>query len=235
MARSRPVFLNPLQIQMPVGALTSIVHRATGVLLAASVPFDVYLLDLSLRSEYTFAQMASWLALPATKVVVLALIWALAHHALAGIRHLLTDISIGSTLNAARRSAWLVNLGGLAIVLFAAGVLLRGRGSRVCPLGSFSERVRFACWPFCRSCSALFGFMRPSYMEWRSWMSAPGLPGAVLVFSAALLSHIWVGLRDVLLDYARPAGLRRFLLGTLGAVVLGTGAWVVWIVLRAQH
>jgi succinate dehydrogenase / fumarate reductase, membrane anchor subunit len=72
-------------------------------------------------------------------------------------------------------------------------------------------------------------------MEWRSWMSAPGLPGAVLVFSAALLSHIWVGLRDVLLDYARPAGLRGFLLGALGAGLLGTTAWVVWIVLRAQH
>jgi succinate dehydrogenase / fumarate reductase, cytochrome b subunit len=124
MARSRPVFLNPMRIQMPVGALASIVHRTTGILLAASVPFDVYLLDLSLRSEHTFAQIANWLALPAVKVVALALIWALAHHALAGIRHLLTDVGIGSTLNAARRSAWLVNLGGVVTALLAAGVLL---------------------------------------------------------------------------------------------------------------
>jgi succinate dehydrogenase / fumarate reductase, cytochrome b subunit len=125
MARSsRPVFLNPMQIQLPVGALTSIVHRATGVLLAASIPFDVYLLDLSLRSEQTFAAVTSLFALPAVKVVAVVLLWALAHHALAGIRHLLTDISIGSTLNPARRSAWLVNLGGVAVALFAAGVLL---------------------------------------------------------------------------------------------------------------
>jgi succinate dehydrogenase / fumarate reductase cytochrome b subunit len=125
MARSsRPMFLNPVQIQMPVGALSSILHRATGILLAASVPFAVYLLDLSLRSEQTFAAVTSLFALPAVKVVAVVLIWALAHHALAGIRHLLTDISIGSTLNAARRSAWLVNLGGVAIALFAAGVLL---------------------------------------------------------------------------------------------------------------
>jgi succinate dehydrogenase / fumarate reductase, cytochrome b subunit len=125
MARAtRPFFLNPLQIQMPVGALSSIVHRVTGVLLAASVPFDVYLLDLSLRSAQTFATVTNWFALPAVKGAALLLIWALAHHALAGIRHLLTDIGIGSTLNAARRSAWLVNLGGVAIALLAAGVLL---------------------------------------------------------------------------------------------------------------
>jgi succinate dehydrogenase / fumarate reductase, cytochrome b subunit len=125
MARAtRPVFLNPSQIQMPVGALSSILHRATGVLLAASVPFDVYLLDLSLRSAQTFATVTSWVALPAVKGVALVLIWALAHHALAGVRHLLTDISIGSTLNAARRSAWFVNLGGVVIALFAAGILL---------------------------------------------------------------------------------------------------------------
>jgi succinate dehydrogenase / fumarate reductase cytochrome b subunit len=121
---TRPMFLNPMRIQMPVGALASILHRATGVLLAASVPFDVYLLDLSLRSEHAFAQMTNWLTLPAIKVVALVLIWALAHHALAGTRHLLTDIGIGSTLNAARRSAWLVNIGGVAVALFAAGVLL---------------------------------------------------------------------------------------------------------------
>jgi succinate dehydrogenase / fumarate reductase cytochrome b subunit len=118
------MFLHPMQIQMPVGALSSILHRATGVVLAASVPFDVYLLDLSLRSEQTFAEVMSMFALPAVKGAALVLIWALAHHALAGIRHLLTDISVGSTLNAARRSAWLVNLGGVVIALLAAGVLL---------------------------------------------------------------------------------------------------------------
>jgi succinate dehydrogenase / fumarate reductase, cytochrome b subunit len=125
MARSsRPMFLNPMRIQMPVGALSSILHRATGVLLAASVPLAVYLLDLSLRSEQTFAAVTSLFALAPVKVVAVVLIWALAHHALAGIRHLLTDISIGSTLNAARRTAWLVNVGGVAIALLAAGVLL---------------------------------------------------------------------------------------------------------------
>ena len=52
------------------------------------------------------------------------LVWALAHHMLAGVRHLLTDFNVGSPLRLARRSAWLVNMGGVTVALFAAGVLL---------------------------------------------------------------------------------------------------------------
>jgi succinate dehydrogenase / fumarate reductase, membrane anchor subunit len=83
--------------------------------------------------------------------------------------------------------------------------------------------------------STLWLHPRPSYLEWRGWMSGPGVSIFVLVFFAALLSHMWVGLRDVLLDYARPAGLRRFLLGALAAGLFGTAAWVLWILLRAQQ
>jgi len=48
----------------------------------------------------------------------------LAHHLLAGIRHLLSDIDIGSQLPFARRSTWIVNVGGAAVALFAAGAWL---------------------------------------------------------------------------------------------------------------
>ncbi|NDP63293.1 succinate dehydrogenase, cytochrome b556 subunit [Polaromonas sp.] len=121
---SRPVFLNLLQIKMPVGALTSITHRVTGVLLAASVPVLVYLLELSLRSEQGFDDATGLFGHPAIKAVVFIELWALTHHMLAGIRHLLTDMSVGSTFVTARRSAWWVNVGGLAAALVAAGVWL---------------------------------------------------------------------------------------------------------------
>jgi succinate dehydrogenase / fumarate reductase cytochrome b subunit len=48
----------------------------------------------------------------------------LAHHSLAGIRHLLSDVDVGSQLHAARRSAWIVNVGAVVVALLAAGVLL---------------------------------------------------------------------------------------------------------------
>ena len=120
----RPVFFNPLQIQMPVGALTSITHRVTGIFLALSIPFSVYVLDLSLQGPQGYAQVIAWFDKFAFRVTAIVLVWVLAHHLLAGIRHLLSDIDVGSQLPATRRSAWIVNLGGVAVALLAAGILL---------------------------------------------------------------------------------------------------------------
>lgn len=122
--RRRPVFFNPLQIQMPVGALTSITHRVTGIFLALSIPFSVYVLDLSLQGPQGYAQVIAWFDKFAFRVTAIVLVWVLAHHLLAGIRHLLSDIDVGSQLPAARRSAWIVNLGGAAAALLAAGIWL---------------------------------------------------------------------------------------------------------------
>ena len=122
--RRGPVFFNLMQIQMPVGALTSITHRVTGVFLALSVPFSIYLLDFSLQGPQSYEQLISLFDKLAFRGAVIVFVWVLAHHVLAGIRHLLSDVDIGSQLPAARRSAWVVNLGGIAVALLALGVLL---------------------------------------------------------------------------------------------------------------
>lgn len=120
----RPVFLDLTKIRMPVGALTSIGHRISGVVLTIGVPVVVYLLALSLEDEQSFARVSSLLRFVPVRAALVILVWALSHHVLAGVRHLLSDFDIGSPLRAARRSAWLVNLGGVALAVFAAGVLL---------------------------------------------------------------------------------------------------------------
>ncbi len=124
MRSPRPAFLNPTQIHVPVGALTSIAHRVSGMLLAVGVPIGVYLLDRSLQNEQGFAQVTGLLGQVAVRVAVALLVWALAHHMLAGVRHLLSDFDVGSPLRVARRSAWFVNLGGVAVALLAAAALL---------------------------------------------------------------------------------------------------------------
>ena len=58
------------------------------------------------------------------KVFAIVFIWALAQHLLAGVRHLLSDIDVGSLLPAGRRSAWIVNIAGFAVALLAAVVLI---------------------------------------------------------------------------------------------------------------
>lgn len=108
---------------MPVGALTSIGHRISGLVLAASVPAAVYLLALSLRDESGFAQVTALSGHLAFKAALVIAVWALAHHLLGGLRHLLSDFDIGSPLRSARRSAWFVNLAGVAVALLAAAAV----------------------------------------------------------------------------------------------------------------
>jgi len=72
------------------------------------------------------------------------------------------------------------------------------------------------------------------YSQWHAWMARPGTSLAFLVFFAALLGHMWVGLRDVLLDYAKPASLRQVLLAAVAFGLLGLGLWLLWILLRLQ-
>jgi succinate dehydrogenase / fumarate reductase cytochrome b subunit len=95
----------------------------SGVLLAAGVPLGVYLLGLSLRNEEGWVEVIRWFASPLFKGVAVILIWAFAHHVLAGIRHLLSDFGVGSSLQSARRSAWLANVGGLVLAMLATAVI----------------------------------------------------------------------------------------------------------------
>ena len=120
----RPVFFNLMQIPIPVGSVPSILHRVSGVLLALGIPASLYLLQLSLQGQAGYDQAAGWLSYWACKVLAVLMIWALAHHMLAGVRHLLSDIDVGSHLPAARTSAWLVNGGAVLVALLSLGVLL---------------------------------------------------------------------------------------------------------------
>ena len=108
---------------MPVGALTSILHRISGVVLAASMPATVYLLALSIRDEHGFAQVVGLFARFIFKAAAVIVVWALAHHLLAGVRHLLSDVGVGSPLRVARGSAWFANVSAAALALLAAGTI----------------------------------------------------------------------------------------------------------------
>jgi succinate dehydrogenase / fumarate reductase cytochrome b subunit len=120
MHKHRPVFFNLTQISMPIGAIASIMHRITGVLLALGLPCAIYLLDLSLQGPQGYDRVASLFDILAAKALAILFIWALTYHLLAGVRHLLSDIDVGSHLHVARRTAWLVN--GIAVFVAALSI-----------------------------------------------------------------------------------------------------------------
>lgn len=123
MKDQRPVFFNLTKIQMPVGSLTSITHRVTGILLALGIPFAIYLLQMSLRDPKGYMEAVLLFDQPIFELVASLFIWALAHHLLAGVRHLLSDIDVGSHLPAARTSAWIVNCSAVLIALLSVGAI----------------------------------------------------------------------------------------------------------------
>lgn len=121
--KTRPVFLNLLQIRLPVGGVVSILHRATGVLLVLVLPWLLYGLQQSLSGPAEYAAITARLTTLPAQILMLALLWIFAQHFFSGIRHLLLDLDLGMEKHAARRLAWLT-LAASALVLVLAGIAL---------------------------------------------------------------------------------------------------------------
>jgi len=120
----RPRFLDLRRVAYPPGAIASIVHRITGVLLAIAVPFAVYAFTRSIAGPDGFAEVAAWREALAVRLALAALVAAFAYHLLAGVRHLLLDAGVAASLRAGRRGAWLVLAAGAAALAAAVAVLL---------------------------------------------------------------------------------------------------------------
>ena len=119
----RPIYLNLLQIRLPVPGFMSILHRVSGAFLVFAVPAAIYVLDLSLRGPEGYAQahvlLGGWFA----RLILLGLLWALLHHLFAGIRYLLLDVDVGIDKPRYRQSAWAVLIAAPVLAVLLLGVL----------------------------------------------------------------------------------------------------------------
>lgn len=122
-AKPRPVFLNLMQIRLPVAGVMSIIHRATGVVMVLSIPLLIYLLDLSLAGPQGFADAGALFGNFLVKLILFGFIWGLMHHLLAGIRYLLIDIDVGVEKPLFRQTAWAVIVAAPVLALILMGGL----------------------------------------------------------------------------------------------------------------
>lgn len=120
----RPVFLNLIQIRLPIAGIISIVHRIAGAVLFLLTPLLIYLLDLSLSGEEGFQAVAALFEATLVKLIFFLVLWALVHHLFAGIRYLLLDIHLGVERPIYRYTAWLVMLAAPLTALFLTAGLL---------------------------------------------------------------------------------------------------------------
>ena len=127
-APKRPEFRNISALtdlptyRLPPAGWVSILHRVSGALMFLLLPFIIWMFDMSVSSEISFAKfkyafnvglgfVPGWFM----KLVALSLIWAYLHHLIAGIRHLYMDVQHAVSKEFGRSSA-LVTL-GLSIAL----------------------------------------------------------------------------------------------------------------------
>jgi succinate dehydrogenase cytochrome b subunit len=113
----RPKHLDLPKIRLPLPGFVSILHRISGALMFVSLPFLLYLLQLSLGSPESFASLQQAFGHPLMKLVMLGLLWALLHHLCAGIRFLALDLHVGIALAQARASSAVVLVASLVLTV----------------------------------------------------------------------------------------------------------------------
>jgi succinate dehydrogenase / fumarate reductase cytochrome b subunit len=94
-----------LKYRLPLPGIMSILHRISGAVMFLMLPVFVYLLDLSLTSELSYAQLLDLADLTIVKIVFCGLAFAFIHHFWGGIRHLVNDMHIGIDKEAAPKMA----------------------------------------------------------------------------------------------------------------------------------
>jgi succinate dehydrogenase / fumarate reductase cytochrome b subunit len=115
--RARPEFRNIhvtqiLKYRLPAAGIVSILHRVSGGVMFLLLPLLVWLFDTSVSTEYSYERFKSafvaglWI-FPGwfIKLVVLAMIWSILLHTIAGVRHLWMDMTHSVSVAQGRTSA----------------------------------------------------------------------------------------------------------------------------------
>lgn len=106
--------------RMAIGAIVSILHRISGIIIFALLPCILYMLELSLRSEMSYAYFQGIASHWFVKLITLGLVWAFLHHFCAGIRHLLMDVHVAAEKEPARNTAKFVLVISLVLTALVA-------------------------------------------------------------------------------------------------------------------
>ena len=119
MARSRPLSPHLQVYRLPLPALMSISHRATGVLLAAGSLVLVYWLAAVASGPDAFAEAQALLGSLPGRALLLLLTFSLFYHLGNGIRHLFWDAGAGFEPRTAHASGVAVIVAAVVLTLAA--------------------------------------------------------------------------------------------------------------------
>jgi succinate dehydrogenase / fumarate reductase cytochrome b subunit len=126
--RARPLSPHLTIYRPPITMTMSIVHRITGGALYFGTLLVAWWLIAAATSQSYFdfvnVILGSWIG----RLVLFGYTWALVHHMLGGVRHLIWDTGAGLEKHAASRIAWATIAGSvmLTVLIWFAGYAARG-------------------------------------------------------------------------------------------------------------
>ena len=71
-----------------------------------------------------------------------------------------------------------------------------------------------------------------SYYKWAGIFSQQWMKTLTFVVIVAMLYHVWIGMRDLFMDYIKPTGLRLALHMVVLFLLVGYAGWVAQILWR---
>jgi succinate dehydrogenase / fumarate reductase membrane anchor subunit len=76
---------------------------------------------------------------------------------------------------------------------------------------------------------------RPTnYAEWTGLFSGQAMKLATFLFLVSLFLHAWVGMRDILMDYAKPMSVRLGLEIVVALLLIAWAGWAIQILWSAR-
>ena len=76
--------------------------------------------------------------------------------------------------------------------------------------------------------------MPSDHAAWHSWFTGGVMSVATFIAILSLLLHSWIGVRDVIIDYIKPAPLKIMLLALVLLYLAGCGIWAGKLLLLAE-
>lgn len=127
-ARKRPVSPHLQVYSPPVNMVMSILHRITGVVLYFGTLLLAWWLIAAATGADYFLFVSNLLASPVGLIVLFGYSWALMHHMIGGIRHLVWDTGRGFDLGTVNRLSWMTIIGSVTatLAIWVAALRLKG-------------------------------------------------------------------------------------------------------------
>jgi succinate dehydrogenase / fumarate reductase cytochrome b subunit len=122
--RARPLSPHLQVYRWQAQMTTSILHRATGVILSVGALALVWgLLALAGGAE-RWAGFVACMGSPLGKLALLGFSWALAYHLVNGVRHLVQDGGLGFSIPDFVRSSWISIIGSVVLTALGWAIVL---------------------------------------------------------------------------------------------------------------